>query len=113
MNKRIKKLWVAALRSGKFRQAKGEMRERDAEGFAHCCLGVLESVRCSETGGKFIKSKFIKSKFNNVLAPRTMKWAGLDTNDPVLAPRAKTLASEMNDDGRSFSYIADRIEKYL
>lgn len=109
MNKRIKKLWLKALRSGKFKQANGAMREEDPDGYkgyAHCCLGVLEQIRCDETGKKFREN-------DSLLAPVTMKWAGLTTDDPILAPRKQTYAAEMNDDGKSFKFIADRIEKYL
>lgn len=40
MNKDLKKLWVEALRSGKYKQTKGRLQS--ADGNAYCCLGVLE-----------------------------------------------------------------------
>jgi len=38
MNPHAKKLWLAALRSGKYLQGKGYMRRAGR----HCCLGVLQ-----------------------------------------------------------------------
>lgn len=38
MNKRIKELWVAALRSGEYVQGKGNLRNIENR---FCCLGVL------------------------------------------------------------------------
>ncbi len=38
MNKVIKKTWLKALRSGKYKQGKGQLREDETH---FCCLGVL------------------------------------------------------------------------
>lgn len=46
-----------------------------------------------------------------LLPTAVMDWAGLDADNPKLS-RTKT-ASSLNDSGKSFNYIADRIEKYL
>lgn len=108
MNKRIKKLWVAALRSGKFKRTEGVMREGKGSDVSYCCLGVLEAIRCSEQRGAFTTHKTMEK-----LSRRTQEWAGLDNPDLILAPKTGTLASQMNDNGKSFKYIADRIEKYL
>jgi hypothetical protein len=110
MNQRIKKLWVKALRSGKFSQVTGKLRKRDGHEVGYCCLGVLESLCIQEIGGKF---KGGLHPNQNLLSAKTMEWAGLNTNDPVLMPRKHLTASELNDDGNSFASIADRIEKYL
>lgn len=110
MNARIKKLWVKALRSGKFRQTIGTLRAKDGEGYAYCCLGVLKAVRCAEEGIPFMSNR------NKLLDGPTMAWAGLDHDDPILSgPTAQSTqyASKLNDDDKSFKYIADRIEKYL
>lgn len=42
MNKAIAKKWAAALRSGKYRQGKGCLKQTATDGtVSHCCLGVL------------------------------------------------------------------------
>ena len=59
MKKDTKEKWVAALRSGEYRQCQGELK--DAIG-AHCCLGVLlETQGWKET--TFYKDKSIFSNY--------------------------------------------------
>ena len=43
MNKHYKEKWLAALRSGKYKQARGVLRGEavDGSGVGYCCLGVL------------------------------------------------------------------------
>jgi hypothetical protein len=110
MKKQIKKLWVEALRSGGFKQGREKMKQGSGADARHCCLGVLEEVRVATTGGGFTRGAGPDCQ---LLSRTTQEWAGLDTSDPVLMPlRAKT-ASELNDDGKSFAFIARQIEKYL
>lgn len=46
MDNYIKKAWVEALRSGKFKQTHGRLRWANNGGSGYCCLGVL----CKLTG---------------------------------------------------------------
>lgn len=107
MNKAIKRKWVAALRSGKYKQGGGELRyERDEGDIRHCCLGVL-----CEVMGEAIE-------YGMSLPPEHIaKEAGLSFDvDEAAASDAKTLAPRLagyNDDGRSFKWIASYIERYL
>ena len=42
MRKEVMKKWVKALRSGKFKQGMGTLKQFNSKGVAqHCCLGVL------------------------------------------------------------------------
>jgi hypothetical protein len=41
MNAALKAKWVAALRSGGYRQTTGTMRRASSSGVEYCCLGVL------------------------------------------------------------------------
>ena len=41
MNQEIKKLWLEALRSGDYKQARGTLRRQYGDNPHHCCLGVL------------------------------------------------------------------------
>lgn len=44
MNTEIKERWLKALRSGKYKQARGVLRKKRKDGsgeFGYCCLGVL------------------------------------------------------------------------
>ena len=107
MKQQVKKLWIKALRSGKFKQAKGKLRAKTEDGYAYCCLGVLEQVRCEAEG-----KRFPTRLREEVLTKPTMEWAGLDDSNPNL-PSGDYAAAALNDDGKSFEYIAKRIEKYL
>lgn len=127
MNKTAKKLWLKALRSGNFRQARGHMRvskrsNNDIKessnvpseffkegGRAHCCLGVLTEV-AQEQG---VVSKFSTAGNRNTMPCRAVyAWAELDRSD------ADDLASK-NDRGdndwptNDFANIADFIEENL
>lgn len=41
MDQRIKKLWVEALRGGKWKQGLGQLRASTERASYYCCLGVL------------------------------------------------------------------------
>lgn len=42
MNKEVKAKWVAALRSGEYKQGKGRLKNINNE---YCCLGVLCALK--------------------------------------------------------------------
>lgn len=44
MNNFVKKSWVKALRSGKYKQGKGQLCDLDK--CEYCCLGVLTDIYC-------------------------------------------------------------------
>lgn len=104
MKRQIKKLWVAALRSGEYRQGKNQLRTGKGSTVKHCCLGVLEDLAI-KAGVR--KSFPVKAA---VLTDDVLEWAGLPDGSPLAG--GKCLASE-NDFGESFKQIANRIEKYL
>lgn len=116
MNKRIKKLWIEALRSGKYQQTDNALRRGSGAKATFCCLGVLCDLHRIETGGSWKGGDYLDELA--VLPPAVVEWGemlddnpeipevDLDTNKPL------SLA-ELNDNKRDFNYIADRIEKYL
>lgn len=112
MNKRIKKLWIKALRGGKYKQARGFLRRNgDAERF--CCLGVLCDLYRKEEGGAWSDHVFEANGLysSSVLPEPVHVWADLDDENPLLGRTA--YATGLNDQGKNFNFIADRIEKYL
>jgi len=108
MNKRIKKLWIEALRSGKFKQGFGQLR-RGRTNVRHCCLGVLCEIAVNQGVLNHYKGA------QGLLPPEVMDWAELDDDDPMLAPLhdPNCYAAKLNDNGHGFQNIAERIEKYL
>lgn len=100
MNPELKAKWVEALRSGKYKQAKGQLCDKNG---AMCCLGVLREIM--EPG-----SKESLNNDNMILSARMAILAGLQTtgrNHP------QGTLGELNDSGRTFHEISDYIERYL
>lgn len=110
----FKTKWLKALRSGRYKQVSGTLRddhffnedEERVEGVAYCCLGVA----C------------------NILNPKAWKKAkdeydyGFDWGDlpssttrklPFCTPAVGSHLANMNDGGSTFVEIADWIEKKL
>lgn len=101
-----RKLWVEALRSGKYQQTRRALRD----GFGgYCCLGVA----CKISGlGDFDGSSFILrdgGRHDETLPPAVMRWLGLRTSVGEYAGGAELVVD--NDDlDKTFSDIADIIE---
>ena len=123
MNPKVKAKWVAALRSGRYKQGHGALAI--SSGRAHvsdkfCCLGVLCDLA--------VQAKVIPAP---TLAPdnewysyehaygelphEVMTWAGLDSADPwVPLNGSDHNLSTLNDDHRlSFKRIARLVETHL
>jgi len=105
MNKRVKKMWIKALRSDEFKQGRDQLKNGRGKSATYCCLGVLCEVAKREG---VIRSYRGSSGF---LPFKVMWWAGLTQMDPVMG---RTSAVKLNDTLRkTLSQIADRIEKHL
>lgn len=115
MNKRVKAKWLAALRSGKYKQARGKLRKEENR---RCCLGVLCDVFKRETkrgawrrDGDGTWQFVVGTERDAMTLPEPVwKWAGLENDNPYLD---NAIAAGLNDSGKSFVYIADKIEKCL
>lgn len=109
MNKDIVKEWTTALRSGDYQQGRLQLR-KDAR---FCCLGVLcdlyhkntckgrwTILELEENGDGFLMDGISET----MIAPvPVMQWVGM--TDGQMENLAK-----MNDNGASFTQIADYIE---
>jgi len=105
MDKRIKKMWVEALRSGEYRQVKGALKQ----GEGYCCLGVLCVLYGNDTDQRGMDLPMM-----SYISPEVMEWARLeDSNPSVRSGRCQTTLAEMNDSIKTFKQIADVIEKQL
>lgn len=115
MKKEIKKLWVRALRSGKYVKGKGMLKTKKG----YCCLGVLTDL--------YIKEKKLKKGWESHFEPedgelglRVMRWAGLPSKDPEVEFKKhgsyedKQTLSVINDTTRkTFKDIAGIIQEQL
>lgn len=121
MKKAIAMKWVAALRSGKYKQAPGILRKVNYSGetAGFCCLGVLCNLHAQEHPKIAAKEKNPSWYLgeNRVLPDKVMAWSGV--KDPCgsyevekgLGSEAFSLASLNDSRGWSFMKIADFIEK--
>lgn len=111
MKPEIKDKWVAALRSGEYKQTSAALQTK--EGF--CCLGVLCDLHSKttgiawEVGGQFPKDMaYLGASY--FLPHAVVVWA--DVAHEGRLPSGLSLAV-FNDEGVPFSTIADIIEEEL
>ena len=115
MNPEVKAKWVAALRSGEYKQGRGALRNAADE---FCCLGVLCDLSPFPWLGpperKMRPSYDIEERphflTSGYLSEPVAEWAGLVDTNPVVD--GNTL-SHLNDTGCPFDQIADLIEAEL
>jgi hypothetical protein len=111
MDTDIKQRWVAALRSGKYPQTTGHLRDKDG----YCCLGVLCDLKDSE---KWLwdddSAVYLYHQTGVILPNDVYEWAGLDgfCQDVFILSEDRTLTT-LNDSGWTFEQIADVIEVQL
>lgn len=112
MNPEIKSKWVAALRSGEYKQTQHILKDH----VGHCCLGVLCEISKAETGFGIPENLDEASKdHHQLLGPTVMKWADLPyvKGDVVLIGNTRDYLADVNDAGYTFTEIADAIEAQL
>lgn len=130
MKPEIKAEWLRRLRSGEYTQGKRRLRVTTAKGEErYCCLGILcemaveQGVIKSEplAGDKYSDYKGTTHAYGDsqmshattVLPPEVIMWAGFPHDgrplpvSPWINPWGVAIK---NDDGMSFSEIADFIE---
>ena len=126
MNPQVKQKWIGALRSGKYEQ--GTEKLRSVSGY--CCLGVLCDLYAQEhnTEWEFRGNEetnlqpqdyWYFDKESEFLPESVMNWAKLFRN-PMLRIEdddemfeVNEEVSTLNDEGYSFSTIADLIEAQM
>lgn len=110
MNQRVKNLWVEALTNGTYQQATRSLR--NSEGY--CCLGVLCDLYLKENKEKEWSYEYNHWRLDgkaNILPSFVMEWAGLKECNPKII--AKHSLVSYNDEGMSFTQLAELIEEYL
>jgi hypothetical protein len=114
-NKENLRKWVAALRSGEFKQDRGRLHtvDRETGEVGYCCLGVACEI--AERNGVIQPPEDSSLpewepawRTDSLLTRTFMRWLGVDSNNPYLSG---TSAASWNDrEGASFAKIADLIE---
>lgn len=132
MDQEIKAQWVAALRSGEYKQGEGYLNrthivsvEGETEPVVEnrlCCLGVLceLAVKAGVTG--VVSEDYDEgttygthNDSSNTYPPYGVQiWAGLEVPNPVVYQGThRNSLSFLNDDGETFETIANLIENQL
>lgn len=110
MKQEIAKQWVAALRSGQYKQGRRRLRSA-ADKF--CVLGVLCNLHAQAHPGIAARQKrnttYMGEAFT--LPPDVMKWSGISTKDGAYTEwKYRTSLVISNDSGNySFNDLADKI----
>jgi hypothetical protein len=97
MNANAKK-WIEALRSGKYEQAKDQLKKGDK----FCCLGVACDI---SKLGEWSGNEYMDNEKS--LPGMVTDWLGLTSGMGIFY---NGCLSELNDEGYSFEKIADIIE---
>ena len=113
MNPKVKKLWVEALRSGKYEQGYNGLRTNDNK---FCCLGVLCDIHrktMKKKGWRLdgLPDTYFYGDSCGSLPSNVIEWSGVDNYNPTIKGNSLIF---WNDNIRySFDKIADLIEKEL
>ena len=113
MNKERLKLWVDALRSGRYLKGHGKLNRNDKH---FCCLGVLCEVAMSN--GLDLKKEYPTptsnrveyNNFSTALPFEVKSW--IDPNHNHDMERFCYNMIQYNDEGMTFDQIANHIEQY-
>lgn len=100
MKPAIKRLWITALLSGKYKQGKSCLKK----GNKFCCLGVLSDLYAKKHNIEWKKEKYENVKLFNeseLLPSKVMQWAALSRKNPMvkLTDEAKKKMGYDEDDG--------------
>lgn len=104
----FKAKWIAALRSGQYHQGTGSLYDDFSD--SYCCLGVA-GVVCGMTKDELKDRVFVGPNEPDYARPNELFPSILI--HPSLEDDLSLVLSRMNDDGKSFSEIADYIETNL
>lgn len=107
LNRELMEKWVAALRSGEYKQHRGALRSHedgDVGDVGFCCLGVLRNI---EPGIERSKVEFTDDDAELLDKNSLKKFLGIGEQDGFF----QNQYSEWNDEGMTFPEIADELEK--
>lgn len=111
----FKAKWLAELRSGKHKQGRNTMYDTATDGL--CCLAVAGLV-CGLSKDEMAGVDIITQRLRNDVPEKKLALSkkAADLHYPEMLAAMDSVGkdlAEMNDDGKSFSEIADWIETNL
>ena len=94
MNKEVKRLWLTALKSGKYAKGRGSLRrERPGERDCYCCLGVLCDLSITHHN---TSSRWGDSSTSGTLPPFVFPYSSHNLDE------SKNKGFKVNDEGVAF-----------
>jgi len=123
MKPEIKEKWLAALRSGDYKQGRGALKRILNGEVVYCCLGVLSDLYAKETGVAWVGEggssstsfclKIPHTNYKNygIPAKAVQEWSGLFEAEGYGGTKGVIALNDMG--FADFHAIADEIEKTL
>jgi hypothetical protein len=115
MRESVKNKWVAALKSGKYKQGHGALHSIQDDNETFCCLGVLCEVFMDEGNGLDVgrtQNNFVKYNGQTSYPPKEVReWAGM-CHVSGRASNANYCVAAINDTADSFTPSIEYIEQY-
>jgi hypothetical protein len=108
MPKELLDKWLAALRGGEYKQAKSRLSDESG----YCCLGLLQVMACGDVE-RYENGESKHYPSTEWLGTQSIEFVDHNVDGPGWTPYLPTLdnvASNANDDGKTFAEIADAIE---
>lgn len=116
MKKSIKKKWIEALRSDKYKKCKHRLHSPRSK-HAFCVIGVLCDLYAKERGATWVKRDGGSFILNTAIAlpNEVKKWAGIEDGNLYVKHNDKTqqLISLNDDTNLSFKSLSNLIEEQL
>ena len=118
--KEHRRMWVKALRSGEYAQGKDVLCRKTVDTFEYCCLGIA----CKISGlGEFVPMYNLSHSLSaftfvtreeqpqDAVLPKVVQdWLGLRYHSGWYSNGGMRSLTKLNDNGASFTTIADVIE---
>lgn len=116
MNKQVKAAWLKDLRSGKYRQAQGQLKTTESGRAKHCCLGVLCETYVNTVAkpqGKWQKdgTDYCFGDMADIPPASVLGWAGMSADQAEVLIAMNDGEDEDYPNGAKFYQIANYIEK--
>ena len=105
MDPEQRRVWVEALRSGKYEQTGGQLFNGEN---AYCCLGV----KCM-LDGNLIDAQDFGRYVDKTIQVAEINWNSAYINIEVIPHDVQDALAGYNDNGKSFKWIAAYIDRYL
>lgn len=118
-----RKTWLKALKSGKYKKAKGQLRKEFKDGTGYCCLGVACELYRKAIGGEWEQNTSFSDRFGDneygVLPSDVKAWLGLNRREgncenSVACGKKKEFKIDLvgiNDNSRGFGKIIKVLEE--